>query len=201
MIRTLVLIYAGVAVSATLLSAGEQSSAGPMRLDAWAVNMSNTATGANARIDIRVDRWSSDAEREQLIRTFFDKGQDGLLRQLQKAPVKGRLRNPGRQGPDPHQTALGWDLRYAWHQPTADGGQRIVIATDRYVSVWEARNQPRTMDYPFTFIEIHLDSSGEGEGKLAVATKLFFNKKKNIVELENYSSEPVRLQNVRLKGK
>ncbi len=34
---------------------------------------------------------------------------------------------------------------------------------------------------------------------MAVSTKLTFNKEKNVVELENYSSEPVRLNQVKLE--
>lgn len=176
-----------------------QTTGAPIRMSAWAVNMSNIATGANATIDIKVDRWSTADERQRLISTFLDKGQDALLRALQKAPVKGRMRIPGYMGPDPHNYRLGWDLRYAWQVPGEDGGRRIIIATDRYIGFWEARNQPRTIDYPFTFIEIRLNAEGEGEGKLAAATRLTFNKKKNLVELENYSTEPVRLQNVRVE--
>ena len=36
---------------------------------------------------------------------------------------------------------------------------------------------------------------------MAVATKICFDKKKNPIELENYSSEPVRLNNVKVKVK
>ena len=36
---------------------------------------------------------------------------------------------------------------------------------------------------------------------MAVATKISFDKKKNQIELENYSSEPVRLNNVKVKVK
>ena len=61
------------------------------------------------------------------------------------------------------------------------------------------RNQPRTVDYPFTLIEIHLNRDGEGQGKMAYATKITFDKKKNTVELENYSSEPVRLNTVKVE--
>jgi hypothetical protein len=67
------------------------------------------------------------------------------------------------------------------------------------MSFMEIRNQPRTVDYPFTLIEIHLNKDGEGEGKMAYATKISFDKKKNNVELENYSSEPVRLQTVKIE--
>ena len=38
-----------------------------------------------------------------------------------------------------------------------------------------------------------------GEGKMAVATQLQFDKKKNTIVFENYSSEPVRLQNVKVE--
>jgi hypothetical protein len=41
--------------------------------------------------------------------------------------------------------------------------------------------------------EIRVDKEGKGQGKVAVATKISFDKKKNAIELENYSSEPVRL--------
>jgi hypothetical protein len=104
-------------------------------------------------------------------------------------------------GPDPHQLALGHDIRYAWQTPLPEGGRRIVIVTDRYIGFAEARNQPRSIDYPFTLIEIHVDKDGKGEGKFAVATKISFDKKKNTIELENYSSEPVRLQNLTAKVK
>ena len=53
--------------------------------------------------------------------------------------------------------------------------------------------------YPFTFIELHLPKGGgEDDGKMAVATKLTVDKKKNTVAMEPYSSEPVRLQQVRI---
>jgi hypothetical protein len=176
-----------------------QTNGEPIRLSAWAVSMANVATGANAVINIRIDKWSTEAERQQLITTFYDKKQDGLLSALQKVPVKGRINIPGRTGPDPQQTRLGWDLRYAMQQPGEDGGRRIVVATDRYMSFEEVKNQPRSYDYPFTFLEIHLNKDGEGVGKMAVATQLRFDKKENAIIMENFSSEPVRLQEVKIQ--
>lgn len=173
----------------------------PIRLSAWAVSMGTVAPGANAVMDIRVTRWTTAAEREALITTVLEKGSDALLRALQKTPSHGRMSIPGWTGPDPHQARLGWDLHYAWQIPSPDGGHRLVIATDRYIGFLEARNQPRTADYPFTLLEIRLPKEGKGEGKLAVATKISFDKKKNQIELENYSSEPVRLNNITLETK
>ena len=178
-----------------------QTSGEKLEISAFAVNMSNIGTGSNAVVAITVNQWSTDAERERLINTMLTKGSDALLRELQKAPVKGRFRVPGQRQPDPHHLALGLDIRYARQTPLPEGGRRIVLAMDRYIGMREARNQPRSIDYPFTLIEIRVDKDGKGEGKMSVATKINFDKKKNVIELENYASEPVRLNNVEVKVK
>ena len=172
-----------------------------LEIDAFAINMSNIATGANARIDIRIDSWSTAEEREMLLTTMVEKGSGALLKALQKAPVKGRFRIPTARPPDPHHLSLGLDIRYAWQVPRPDGGKRIVLALDRYIGFAEARNQPRSIDYPFSLIQIQVDASGKGEGKMAVATKIDFDKEKKQIEIENYSSEPVRLNNLTVKVK
>jgi hypothetical protein len=170
----------------------------PLRLSAFGVSMSTVATGKTAVFDIRITRWSTQEEREKLITTAVEKGQDSLLRELQRMPNHGRISIPGWVGPDPHNARLGWELHYAFNTPGEDGGQRIGIATDRYIGMWEARNQPRTIDYPFSLIEIRLDKSGKGVGKMAVATKIEFDKNKKQLVLENYSSEPLRLNEVKI---
>jgi len=172
----------------------------PLRMTAFAVNMSNVASGkTTAVMDIRITRWSTQKQREDLITTATEKGQDALLRALQKMPDHGRISIPGWQGPDPHNARLGWVLHYAYETPGEDGGYRIGIATDRYIGMWEARNQPRTIDYPFSLIEIRVGKDGKGVGKMAVATKIDYDKKKKQIVLENYSSEPVRLNDVKIE--
>jgi len=171
----------------------------PLRMTAFAVSMGTVATGASQVMDIRITRWSTEKEREALVTTAVEKGQDALLRALQKMPNHGKISIPGWTGPDPHNARLGWILHYASVTPGEDGGYRIGIATDRYIGMWEARNQPRTIDYPFSLIEIRLGKDGKGVGKMAVATKIDFDKKKKQLVLENYSSEPVRLNEVKLE--
>lgn len=172
----------------------------PLRLSAFAVNMSTVQRpGSTAVMDIRITRWSTAAERERLITTAIEKGSDALLRELQRMPDHGRISIPGWTGPDPHNARLGWELHYAFMTPLEDGGYRIAIATDRYIGMWEARNRPRTIDYPFTLIEMRFDTSGQGVGKMAVATKIEFDKKKHQMVLENYASEPVRLNEIKIQ--
>ena len=169
-------------------------------INGWALNMSNIATGANQMIRINIDRWSSPSQREHLISTFLEKKQDGLLRELEKQPEVGRFNFPGYMGPDPNNTMrLGTDIRYAMNCPGEDGGRRIVMITPRVIGFREAANQPRTYDYPFSLFELRFDTAGKGEGRMAYATQILFNKKTNTIELENYSSEPVRLNQLVLE--
>ena len=172
----------------------------PIRMRSFAVNMSNNLTGANGIIQITLDRWSTAEERMKLLETV-PKGQDDLIRALGKLPVKGRINIPGWQGPDPQNYRLGWDLRYAWHEPLPEGGDRIVVATDRQMSFREVTNNPRTTDYPFLLIQIHLTKDGKGEGKMAPFTQIRFDKKKNQIEMEIYGTEPVRLNNITVEKK
>jgi hypothetical protein len=203
---TMIIKALGVGVAASVALAAltatpdaRQTSGDKLSISAFAVNMSNIASGGTAVVDIQITRWSTAEERAQIINTMIEKGPQALLSALQKMPVHGRWRIPGLVGPDPHELRLGHDLHYAWQTALPDGGRRIVIATDRYIGFQEARNQPRTIDYPFTLIQIQANKNGEGEGRMAVATKIDFNKQKNTIELENYSSEPVRLQNIKIK--
>ena len=200
-----------LAAAVTIISAGAQSTApgaqskAPSSLDkvtinGWALNMSNIATGANQTIQIRVDSWSNPSQRSHLISTFLEKKQEGLVRELQKQPEHGRFNFPGYMGPDPNNTMrLGTDIRYAMNHPGEDGGRRIVIITPRVIGFREATDRPRTIDYPFTLFEMRFDRAGKGEGRMAYATQIMFDKKKNTVEIENYSSEPVRLNNLTLE--
>ena len=72
-----------------------------------------------------------------------------------------------------------------------------LLATDRRIGFWEASNQPRSIDYPFTIVELHLNNDGEGEGKLSLATKVTMDKTHTAITLENYSTQPVLLQSVK----
>jgi hypothetical protein len=198
--RSLAGVLAALVLATTAPIVATQGDAEKLMITALAVNMSNVGTSTvNQVVEIQITRWSTPEERTHLIRTMIDKGEKALLAELQKTPSHGRFAIPGWVGPDPHELRLGYDLHYAWQTAQPDGGRRIVIVTDRYMGFQELRARPRTVDYPFTLFEIRVDKNGNGEGKMAVATRISFDKAKNTMELENYSSEPVRLQNLKLK--
>ena len=159
------------------------------RFTAFAVNM-NSGPRAGM-VDITLERLTTDEERQELIAAFVEGGQNMLLKALQKVkPRVGYIRTPN---------SLGYDLQYAYRFLNSDGSSRIIIGTDRPINFWEASRQPRTIDYPFTIIEMRLDAKGEGEGRMAAGTKISKSKDGKTIELENYGISPVALNQIKLQ--
>ena len=156
----------------------------------FAINMNsgpNTGT-----VDFTIERWSTDAEREQLLSIVKEEKDDirmnqKLLQALQKMPKTGYIKTGN---------TLAWDLRFARQSKLEDGGRQIVLATDRPIAFAETRNQSRTLDYPFTIVEIHLDKNNRGEGKILVGTKIVVDKNNNLV-LEHYGQQPVAFNDIK----
>lgn len=181
------LIAACLAAIVTVPIAAQSNMAHPEKFTAFAINSSNvTARAQTSTVDITISRWSTDADRDRLLSILRDKGQDALLDALQKMPVVGYITTPG---------SLRYDLRFARQMPQPEGGRKIVIATDRYIGSWEAANRPRTVDYPFTIIELQLDKTDHGKGWASIYTKITATDQG--VELENFANEPVMLNEVR----
>jgi len=181
------------ALAATLCAAQDRAAttvqdSGPETFTAFAVNMGNTAPRAIATVvDLHVDRYSTDAERDRLMSVFEEKGQDALLEALQKLPVVGYIRTPG---------SLGYDIHFARQIPQAEGGRKIILLTDRYMSMWEVANRPRSFDYPFTLIQLQVDRTGQGVGKASIATRITKGAD-GVIELENFANLPVMLNDVK----
>ena len=183
--------HACALVSSLVLVAGvafPQTNAVPERFTAVAVNMGSPGRAWSERVDMVVNRWSTMAERDRLLTVLFEKGSDKLLDALRDLPRVGYIRTPN---------SIGYDLHFAQRTLLPDRGERIVLATDRYIPFWEAANRPRSIDYPFTVIELHINGDGVGEGKMSLATKITGDKENKLIVLENYSTQPVLLNDVR----
>ena len=154
---------------------------------ALAIANNNIQTGAGTVL-ISIDRWSTNAEREKFVATLQNKGPQALVDALQDTRPVGRIRTPD---------SIGYDLRYAFQTPGEDGGRRIVIATDRPIGFWEAYNRPRTVDYPFTIVQMQIGPDGRGTGTLSEFTKGLASG--DNIYLENFASAPVMLTDIRAK--
>lgn len=98
--------------------------------------------------------------------------------------------------------SLGYALKYAHRSEDADGGERIVLVTDRPLGRWD-RNGPWTgadgagpAAAAFTVVELRLDAEGQGEGKMSSAARIEFDPPAGTVRLADYAAAAVHLENV-----
>jgi len=185
--------FSGVAVLFVVLAvvAYAQTNGQPDRFTANAVSTSPQYGTGQQIVEITIDRWSPNAERERLVSALQTKGSDELLKQLQKNRPVGRIRTPD---------SLGYDLRYAQQTPLPEGGRMVVIATDRPIGFWEATQRPRSIDYPFTVIQMKIDRDGRGTGTLSYATRVIA-RGNNVIELEDFATQPIMLNNIKAEAK
>jgi hypothetical protein len=161
----------------------------PLRFVAFGVNMQR---GFSGTIDIGIERWTTDEERALLLdavagTTEVRSSQDKLVRTLQQVkPRAGYIRSA---------RSVGWDIMYARENLLPDGTRQIVIVTDKPVTFWAAANSSRTMDYPFTMVEMRFaPGADKGEGKLLNQTSI--STKNGRLELEIFGQEPTRLTQI-----
>jgi hypothetical protein len=174
--------------SGAIAQVGTRGSDGREKFTAIAMSAGGPLTSPVAtNLEIVIDRWSTAAERQRLLDSL-KVGQNAALEVMRDLPRVGYIRAPGN---------LGWDLHYAHQMPDEDGGRRIFLGTDRPIGIAEELAQPRTIRYPFTFIEMRLDQRGDGEGKLSRATRVIRSADGRFVQLENYEVQPVELTEVR----
>ncbi len=155
------------------------------RFTAVAIVNNNLGSGAGI-VQIDVTRWSTQAERTELLNALKKSGAEKLLDTLQDMKPVGTIKTPD---------SLGYDLRYANQTSLPEGGRRIVLATDRPIGFWEATRRPRTIDYPFTVIQMEIDRNGEGKGTLSYATKII--PQGDTIVLENFATQPIMLTQIK----
>jgi hypothetical protein len=95
----------------------------------------------------------------------------------------------------------GYSIKYAYRTSLPEGGERIIVATDRrlgaYTTAWAPTTAAPATDYEFTLVEIRLDSKGLGEGKTSLTTKVVLDNEAKTVALDNYTATPAILQSVK----
>jgi hypothetical protein len=147
---------------------------------------SGSAAGKNLGVNIYVNSYTTDEERNNFLDILKKQGQDGLERAFDKAKERGRIAVTG---------STGNTVPYIRSQ-NAETRRIIRMATNRIMSFAELSQSPRSRDYKFTIVELRLDASGNGDGTIFYATKVKFDKNGELV-LEHFAQKPIRLANVR----
>ena len=144
--------------------------------------------GASMPIRVRLDRLTSDERVAELVGIAHEKGEPALRRAL-AGEALGRLEIDGR---------LGDPITYARRIEDADGAHLLLVAL-RSVSIREVFGSRRSVDYPFTVVQIDLDDAGHGGGAYYGVARVR-PQKDGEIEVDGLGILPDRLLAVRAAG-
>ena len=184
--KPILLLVLGIA---TLVSAAysQEEKQKPEAYSAVAMGTGGGVGGKTIPFDFSISRYTSDEELNKFAQLLKEKGQDALRSALEKEDV-GRISPTGRVG---NQIAVA--------RKRQEGTVTVItIVTARTMPFIELYRSNRSTDYPFGFLQVKLNSKGEGSGQIMAAASIRFNKKKGHYEIESYGNQYIKAVNVRL---
>lgn len=154
-----------------------------------------TTTNVNAAgepVTIELLKYSTDADRDKLASVLAWYGEKEAAGAM---PTVGYVWT---------SASAGYSIRYAYRITGSDGGQRIILMTDRKLGAWTPDAWKPTAavtpdENSFSVIELRVNRAGQGEGKTSLTTKVTFEAATKSIALENYAAQPVILKGVARK--
>lgn len=166
--------------------AAEGTAAMAGRYRAILMDVGNVLPRTNAeRLNIWVDRLTPEDEVERLATLPQDARQEALRDELFDREV-GRVQL-GQGLSYPIAAALAFEGR--------DELRHLVLIIARPISFGEFFAGSRSLDYPFSVIELDLDDAGEGSGELNVAARVSLNAAGRVL-VEDLAVQPLRILDV-----
>jgi hypothetical protein len=153
--------------------------------------------GVAGTLDINITRWSTDEEREALILSLVQDGQEKMVDLLRDQEETGWARTQTGRGMRGFPSVR---IHYAREFQQPDGKRLVVLVTDRTMSMAELRRGTRSTEYEVSAIVMELEKGEDGEekgqGTLFLGTKLGVDKEQKKLVVESLGYEPVRLTNI-----
>jgi hypothetical protein len=147
-------------------------------------NAPKDALSSDGRMRVRLMRWSTDAERTQLMAALDEPSK--LIGALPYVAVAGYLQWPG---------GLEHSVRYARQTPRPDGGADVVLVVERPLWLWWDPSAKWAAEQHFTVVHLRVNRNGAGEGHIATGSGFRRDSDSGIVVSE--MTKPALLTDVR----
>lgn len=166
------------------------------RFVAQAVSVSGSEKAG--RIDIYIERWSTDEDLNRLRGPLMEDAPGRLLPVLQQLKRRaGVVLMPGIQAHGARvRTRTPRNLLFAREIVTTNG-RRVVAASIERLGLGETPLKTREQVQEFNLIDIRFGPDGTGVGKVAEATDVVLSPETKMPDVKSYVAQPVRLIDVR----
>jgi hypothetical protein len=152
------------------------------------LNVTGGGGGAGAAyIDIKIDRYTPDADREAMATALKTGGYPALLEAVRKAPAVGTLT----AGKD------SFVIRWAREQRTGANKRTISVVTEKpvyFVGGGNVNAKPRE-GYELAVAQFDMDDSGLGKGTMAAAAKIKPGGPNGFI-IDDYAEKPITLVSI-----
>lgn len=153
--------------------------------------------GTPSRIDIMIERWSTDKQLDDLRGALVKNGPPGLLPVLQGMIRRaGVVLIPGIQASGARVRLRRPFNIYFARQIEAPKGRQVSLGVDHYLAFGHP-TQDWPDDFEFSLVDIRLGPDGIGIGKIARAGSVAYNEESKTIELANYAKVPTQLTEVK----
>jgi len=138
------------------------------------------------QFNFTITKWATQDEIKQLGAILKEKGQRFLLDEMNKLDA-GRVYKRGETG-NPIALAEKWQ----------NGDNTVItVISARRMSLYETNAKGISTKYPFAFLQVTLNSQGEGSGKLVEAAAIKYDKEKDSFRLDPYGQGARVVSNVK----
>jgi hypothetical protein len=145
-----------------------------------------TPGAQQAQFNFTITTWSTQDDIKRLGAILKEKGQDALLAELQKLDA-GRINKIGDTG---NQIAVA--------EKWQDGDKTVItMISARRMSMFEQRQRGVSTKYPLSFLQVTVNASGEGDGKLVSAANVTYDKKADSFRLNPHGQGATPITNVK----
>jgi hypothetical protein len=138
---------------------------------------------------LTINNYTPEAEVNRLTDLLKREGQDEFWKAVAKE----------KRGTIQIGSGLSRDLNAVWVTQTEEG-RKISAIAERWLGFGELRRGARSLDYPFTYIELWVEEDGDVEGTLFPAARVRV-KGEQTIEVENFGIYPARLVNIKQRKK
>jgi hypothetical protein len=188
----------GVAVGVLLAAASVEAQVGKQNpqsgnkpIETFEARAFSVQTGQTGRIEIVINRWSTDGEREVLKAVLKAAGSQAMVNEMEKMPQVGYIKTP---------ESMGDALLFARSNEMPDGSRQVVVATNRPISVAGSLAPGAANKYDLSVIEMRFKKGDtKGEGKMVLAAEASIDPKTGNVQLKNYQGMPPVLKDITSK--
>ena len=158
-------------------------------IEAYEATTVDMDLGKMAIVRIGVIEWTSDEDRQAMLKAFQENGSNGIAAFLRKQSEKGFVKFP---------STTAYQMRYA-HQFEKDGKRVILMATDRPSRYIDTAPGSKRDQQPLSLLKLVMDAdTGKGEGQMLGTAELSLDEDGKLT-ITTLGTQPTRFTKVTQK--